>query len=69
MRSTLVLTIILISSLTTISAQTCDCGKDFSFLTEAYQKDYSGMQDFIKIQTSLLPTEKYIERILNKRHL
>jgi|GEM_PF-3338394 len=47
-RTILLLTFILISSLTNTQAQTCDCGKDFDFLSTAYIKDYSGIQDFAK---------------------
>lgn len=47
-RTTLLLTILLISSLTNAQTKTCDCGKDFDFLATSYIKDYSGIQDFSK---------------------
>jgi hypothetical protein len=41
------LTLLLFSfSQFTTQAQICDCGNDMRFLTERYQKDYSGFQDY-----------------------
>lgn len=46
--------LLILTKFANLQAQTCDCGKDFDFLTSAYQKDYAGIQDFIKAHPSFL---------------
>jgi hypothetical protein len=53
-RTTLLLTILLINSLTDAQTKTCDCGKDFDFLATSYIKDYSGFNDFSKLHPDCL---------------
>ena len=62
-RTKLFLTFLFISSLTNAQIKTCDCGKDFDFLATSFIKDYSGIQDFSKLNPEYLQT---IEKLSKK---
>lgn len=55
--------ILFISFLSNAQKKNCDCGKDMEFLTYSYLNDYSGIQDFAKLNPDYI---KVIDNIKNQ---